>query len=118
MSTWALEVLKFALGRWSLSEDSGCAHLSAGGISEGSGREHLGAGGISEGSGCEHLGAGGLSKVTAKSQSVGTWKREVPECATWAREPQSMSTCAREASECEYLDAGVSAKSHSSSSRR
>ena len=42
--------------------------------------EHLGAGSLSEGSMCEHLGAGDISKVSAKSQSVGTWAREVPEC--------------------------------------
>ena len=52
MSTWALEVPDCALGRWSLSE----------------------------GSECEHLCAGDISKVSAKSQSVGTWERKVPEC--------------------------------------
>ena len=83
MSTWALEVQDCALGRWSLSE----------------------------GSGCEHLGAEGISEVSAKSQSVGTWAREVPE----------YEHVGAEASNCEYLcagslgvcalDAGVSAKS-------
>ena len=52
MNTWALEVPDCALGRWSLSE----------------------------GSGCEHLCAGGISEVSVKSHSVGTWEREVPEC--------------------------------------
>ena len=51
MSTWALEVPECALGRWSLSE----------------------------GSGCEHLGDGGISEVSAKSQSVGTWERKFEE---------------------------------------
>ena len=49
------------------------------------------------------MGAGGISQVSAKSQSVGTWEREVPEC----------DHVGAEASNCEYLDAGVSAKSHS-----
>ena len=71
--------------------------------------EHLGAGiprlgtwaleslrGLGEVSECGHLGAGS------------------PRVRTRGRgKPRSISTCARESSECEYLDAGVSAKSHS-----
>ena len=74
-----------------------------------------------------HLGAG----VSAKAQGVSTCALEVSarsrrslrvwalgsgksqSAITWAREPRTVSTCVREASECEYLDAGVSAKSHS-----
>ena len=69
MSTWALEVPECALGRWSLSE----------------------------GSEYEHLCAGGISEVSAKSQSVGTWEREVSEC----------DHVGVEASEYEYLRAGI-----------
>ena len=86
MSTWALEVPECALGRWSLSE----------------------------GSGCEYLGAGGVNEVSAKSQSVGTWEREVPEYDHVGAEASGCEYLVREASECEYLDAGVSAKSQRS----
>ena len=74
-----------------------------------------------------HLDAG----VSAKAQGVSTCALEVSarsrrslrvwafgsgksqSATTLARKPRTMSTCAREASGCEYLDAGVSAKSHS-----
>ena len=73
-----------------------------------------------------HLGAG----VSAKVHDVSTWALEVAARSrrslrvwalgsgksqseiTWARRPRTVSTCAWEASECEYLDAGVLAKSH------
>ena len=69
-----------------------------------------------------HLGVG----VSAKAQGVSTCALEVlarsrRSLRAWALGSgksqsaitRSVSTCAMEASECEYLDAGVSAKSHS-----